>query len=113
MTDIIKKHCPYCRAEVKIYDGQKTGICGSKKCEKKFEIRYRLSCITLEPIIIYRDFDTEIYDFIIRKRKTCTQDITKAIKVSKGKISQVITKLEIEEKIEIDHKGKTKWIKIK
>ena len=109
----MKKHCPYCRAEVHIFDGQKTGICSSKKCEKKFEVRYRLSSITLEQIIEYRDFESEIFNFIVVKKKTCSQDITKKLKISKTKISQIVGKLEEENKITVEHGGKTKWIKIR
>lgn len=109
----MKKHCPYCRKRVEISENQSTGVCDYNKCGKTFEIRYRLSKITLEQILEYRDFEAEIYNFILNRKKTYPQEIAIKTHVSKGTISQVVTKLESEDKITVDKFGKTKWIKVK
>lgn len=110
MTDpeILSKHCPYCRRAVKITMGQKTGKC--EQCGKTYHVRYLLSKIKLAVEFVQRDYETEILEFIRRKKKTYSVEITSKLGVSKGRVSTTINSLCKRNLVIIEQRGKTKWV---
>jgi len=104
----MSKHCPYCRHLLKLEDGTKNGTCD--RCGKDFTVKYHLTKIRLNKIFIPRNYEAEVYGFIVKKRQTYAGEISCNIGASKGVISHVLKMLHLRGAIKVVPRGKTKWV---
>lgn len=109
--DTLLRKCPHCGGMVNVLPDQTEGFCQNKG--KMYFVKRHLSAVKLEAPFEKRDYEGEILNFINKKGKTYASEIVSGASISKGKVSQVLTKLIGDGLLRSSQQGRFRWVEIR